>query len=108
VVYLVSNAGTHFDPVLTKLFVEMIGLYPPGTLVLLSTGDTAVVCEPPVVGRPLDRPTVRLLTEEHAGQIIDLDDGADNAEAISISLVLNPANQGQVPAIDLSMFETLG
>jgi HD-GYP domain-containing protein (c-di-GMP phosphodiesterase class II) len=108
VVHLLSNAGTYFEPVLTKLFVEMIGLYPPGTLVQLSTGDTAVVCEPPVVGRPLDRPTVRLMTEERAGQIIDLDDEAGGPGAASVSLVLNPANQGQVPAIDLSMFETLG
>ena len=36
--YLVFYAGTFFDPMLVKLFVEMIGLYPPGTLVVLNTG----------------------------------------------------------------------
>jgi hypothetical protein len=107
VAYLVANAGTFFDPVLTKLFVEMIGLYPPGTLVLLSTGDMGVVCEPPVVGRPLDRPTVRLVTEGRTGEVIDLDHEAGDPQGPSIALVLNPANQGQMPAIDLSMFDTV-
>jgi hypothetical protein len=50
---------------------------------------------------------VRLLTEGRAGEVIDLDDEAGDPQGPSIALVLNPANQGQMPAIDLSMFDTV-
>ncbi len=67
VTYLVHYSGTFFDPLLVKLFVEMIGIYPPGTLVHLDNGDLGVVCEPPAAGQPLDRPKVRLWTGEQVG-----------------------------------------
>jgi len=104
--YLISNAGTYFDPTLVKLFVELMGLYPPGTLVGLNSGDLGVVCEPPVVGQPLDRPKVRILTGERLGWVIDLDESVEDSYAFSISRVLNPANRGQMPAVDMSAFET--
>ena len=37
------NDGTQFDQNLVRRFVQLIGIYPPGTLVRLSTGDIAVV-----------------------------------------------------------------
>lgn len=103
--YLVTHAGTFFDPTLVKLFAEILGLYPPGTMVGLSNGDLAVVCEPPTVGRPLDRPRVRLLGNERSGEVVDLDEQKDGVFLLSISRVLNPSNQGQLPAIDLTVFE---
>jgi HD-GYP domain-containing protein (c-di-GMP phosphodiesterase class II) len=106
--YLIANAGTFFDPILVKLFVEMIGLYPPGTLVSLDNGDLGVVCEPPAVGQPLDRPRVRLLTPGQVGRVVDLGEHLNGTYALSVTLVLNPADQGQVPAMDLSVFETEG
>lgn len=102
-VYLVSHAGSHFDPMLVKLFVEIMGLYPPGSVVELSSGDLALVCEPPMVGMPLDRPKVRLLTGGGFGSTLDL--GESHADIVSIARVLNPANMGQLPAVDLSVFE---
>jgi HD-GYP domain-containing protein (c-di-GMP phosphodiesterase class II) len=104
VVYLISNAGRYFDPALVKLFVEMLGFYPPGTLVGLDTGDIGVVCEPPVVGHPLDRPAVRLLAPGRAGEVVDLSRQTDGRYAFSVAVVLNPANQGQIPAVDLELF----
>jgi HD-GYP domain-containing protein (c-di-GMP phosphodiesterase class II) len=106
--FLITNAGTYFDPALVKLFVEMIGLYPPGTLVSLDNGDLGVVCEPPAVGRPLDRPSVRLLTRGRAGRVVDLGERTNGTYVLSVALVLNPANKGQVPAMELSVFETDG
>ena len=104
--YLVYYAGTFFDPLLVKLFVAMIGLYPPGTLVGLDTGEVGVVCEPPVVGQPLDRPRVRLRTGGRVGEVVDLSEQTNGTYALSVALILNPAGVGQVPAIELSDFET--
>lgn len=103
--YLISHAGTYFDPALVKLFVEIMGLYPPGTLVSLSDGGHGVVCEPPVVGRPLDRPKVRITRGTESGTVIDLDQREGDRYARSVVAVLNPGNMGQVPAVDISLFD---
>ncbi|WP_287154453.1 HD-GYP domain-containing protein [Candidatus Solincola tengchongensis] len=42
---LVKEKGTAFDPLLVKVFVDMMGLYPVGTLVRLCTGELGVVYE---------------------------------------------------------------
>ena len=91
---------------LVKLFVEMIGLYPPGTLLLLDNGDLGVVCEPPVSGQPLDRPKVRLWTGGQLGLVVDLAEETNGVYAASVVSVLSPADMGQVPAMDLCDFET--
>ena len=56
---LQSLAGTVFDPKLIEVFVRMVGIYPVGSLVRLSTGELALV----VKANPTDssRPFVRLL-----------------------------------------------
>lgn len=105
--YLLLYAGSFFDPMLVKLFVEMIGLFPPGTLVVLNTGDVGVVCEPPVVGQPIDRPRVRLLGRERGGDVVDLSEQTNGTYALSITLVLNPVDMGQVPAMRLSDLESV-
>ena len=40
---LKRNDGTQFDQHLVRRFVQLLGIYPPGTLVKLSTGEVAVV-----------------------------------------------------------------
>lgn len=56
---LVGLGMTHFDPDILQIFLRKVSLYPPGTLVKLNDGATAVV----VRGNPqaLLRPVVRLL-----------------------------------------------
>jgi HD-GYP domain-containing protein (c-di-GMP phosphodiesterase class II) len=105
ITYLVHYSGTFFDPMLVKLFVEMIGLYPPGTLLLLDNGDLGVVCEAPVAGQPLDRPKVRLWTGGQTGLVVDLAEHANGAYVANVATVLSPADMGQVPAMDLSEFD---
>jgi HD-GYP domain-containing protein (c-di-GMP phosphodiesterase class II) len=101
--YLIANAGTHFDPALVKMFVEIMGLYPPGTLVELTTGETGVVCAAPALGTDHDRPQVRLLTGDRAGEVVDLGERVDGEFPVSVKHVLNPSNKGQLPAVDLSL-----
>lgn len=41
--YLYHARGKEFDEVLVEEFIQAVGLYPAGTLVLLSTGEVAIV-----------------------------------------------------------------
>jgi HD-GYP domain-containing protein (c-di-GMP phosphodiesterase class II) len=107
VVYVVANAGTLFDPILVKLFVEIMGLYPPGTVVQLTGGEVGVVCEPPAVGSPLDRPKVRVIGGGEPGTVLDLDERVGGEFVRSVAKVLNPANKGQLPAVDASIFAAI-
>ncbi|MBA4370531.1 MAG: hypothetical protein C0418_03005 [Coriobacteriaceae bacterium] len=40
---LAKNAGTAFDPALVRLFITLMGVYPPRSVVRLETGETGVV-----------------------------------------------------------------
>jgi HD-GYP domain-containing protein (c-di-GMP phosphodiesterase class II) len=42
---LVKDMGTAFDPLLVKVFIDMIGFFPIGTLVRLATGELGIVYE---------------------------------------------------------------
>ena len=39
-----SKLSHKFDPKLLQVFIRLMGVYPPGTLVQLSNGDTGMVC----------------------------------------------------------------
>ncbi len=105
ILYLIANAGTHFDRKLVKTFVEIMGLYPPGTLVELTSGEFGLVCAAPAVGLPFDRPRVRILTGDRVGSVVDLSEREGETYCRSVARVINPANLGQVPAVDPSIFE---
>ena len=57
---MLRKRGTAFDPVLVKAFVNMIGIFPVGTLLKLDTGEVGVVTHQT---RDLMRPRVLLLTK---------------------------------------------
>jgi HD-GYP domain-containing protein (c-di-GMP phosphodiesterase class II) len=58
--WMADKAGTDFDPILIKVFINMMGLYPPGTLVELESGEIGLV-KPNGKGASLDRPHIILL-----------------------------------------------
>jgi len=41
--FMLSGSGSDFDPVLLKVFINMLGVYPVGTLLKLDTGELALV-----------------------------------------------------------------
>lgn len=43
--HLYKNEGSHFEPELLQRFIKALGVYPPGTFVTLSNGDTGLVVE---------------------------------------------------------------
>jgi putative nucleotidyltransferase with HDIG domain len=56
---LEGNDGQHFDKHLVRRFVQLIGIYPPGNMVRLNTGEVAVVLR--VYAPDPHRPRVRVL-----------------------------------------------
>jgi HD-GYP domain-containing protein (c-di-GMP phosphodiesterase class II) len=57
---LAKNVGTAFDPVLVRMFTQMLGMYPPRSLVRLTTGEMGVVVKPNV---DMFAPWVRVITD---------------------------------------------
>jgi HD-GYP domain-containing protein (c-di-GMP phosphodiesterase class II) len=76
--YMFDRAGKDFDPSLIKVFINILGLYPVGTLLRLDTGELALVVSSP--SRELSRmPLVCVLEKEGEGsfikrEIINLDE----------------------------------
>jgi HD-GYP domain-containing protein (c-di-GMP phosphodiesterase class II) len=65
---LAEGAGVTLDATLVRLFVNMLGMFPPRTVVQLTSGEAAIVVKP-TEGEPL-KPTVRVITTPD-GDIID-------------------------------------
>ncbi|MCJ8499963.1 HD-GYP domain-containing protein [Desulfatitalea alkaliphila] len=58
--HMMERSGTHFDPILLKVFINMLGVYPVGTMVTLDTGELGIVVQPSADDTPT-RPVVQLL-----------------------------------------------
>ncbi|MEW5725424.1 MAG: HD-GYP domain-containing protein, partial [Thermodesulfobacteriota bacterium] len=91
--------GKHFPQVWVDRFVQCIGIYPVGTLVLLSTGDVGVVSE--VNQASLVRPVVRLILDRKERPVagvkyVDLNQ-MDN-EGLDVADVLDPQKMRLDPA----------
>lgn len=72
---MLNKRGTTFDPVLVKAFVNMIGIYPVGTLLKLDTGEIGIVMHQT---RDLLRPRLLLLTKF---------DGSEKESGTEVSLL---------------------
>ena len=72
---LLKKRGTSFDPVLVKAFVNMIGIFPVGTVLKLDTGEVGLVMHQT---RDLMRPRVLLLTKF---------DGSEKEKGADVSLL---------------------
>ncbi len=55
--------GHHFDPILVKAFINMMGIYPVGTLVILDTFEMGVVYAPNENPEEIHRPVVKLISD---------------------------------------------
>ena len=58
---MLERGGKDLDPALVKVFVNMIGVFPLGTLVLLNTNEIGIVVQTPEDAEQIDRPLVKLL-----------------------------------------------
>jgi len=73
---MLEKSGTEFDPLILKVFVDMMGTCPIGTMVLLNSGEIAIVVEINQETVYMLRPKVKLITDEMGnkldGEIVDL------------------------------------
>ncbi len=73
---MLEKSGTEFDPALLKVFANMIGVYPIGTLVALNTKELGIVTETRSEMAFILRPKVKLITDRIGnkidGKIVDL------------------------------------
>jgi HD-GYP domain-containing protein (c-di-GMP phosphodiesterase class II) len=60
---MMEQAGKTFDPVLLKVFINMLGIYPVGSVVLINTGEVGVV----IKSNPdqLSRPEVVIIADKN-------------------------------------------
>ena len=63
---IMEKAGEDFDPILVKWFVNMVGVFPVGTFVILNTGEKGLVCEGGSIENNF-KPAVLVLTEKTPG-----------------------------------------
>lgn len=92
-------AGTVFESAMLEKFIEMLGIYPPGTVVRLDTGELALVLQ----ANPQDsaRPLVRILRDAVGNDVrekreADLaeSDPATRTYRRSILVAVDPASKG--------------
>jgi HD-GYP domain-containing protein (c-di-GMP phosphodiesterase class II) len=96
-----QNPKRGYDIILVKALINLIGIYPVGTCVILDTFEVAIVAAPDPEGQQLNRPLARVAVEADGGavpppgRLVSLTerDEAGNYRR-SIVKVTNPARYG--------------
>jgi HD-GYP domain-containing protein (c-di-GMP phosphodiesterase class II) len=86
-----ENPKRGYDTVLVKALINLIGIYPVGTCVILDTFEVGIVAAPNPDGGQLNRPLVRL--------VIAADGGAIAAPGTLVNLAERNASGGYVRSI---------
>ena len=64
-----DNPSRGFDPVVVKAFVNMMGIYPVGTVCILDSGELSVVVAPSPNPEELHRPLVRIVSDANGRKL---------------------------------------
>jgi HD-GYP domain-containing protein (c-di-GMP phosphodiesterase class II) len=95
-----DNPRRGLDPVIVKAFINLTGIYPTGTLVVLDTFEFGVVHAVNPLPEMLSRPIVRVISDPmgnltHPGDLVDLTDrGPDGVYVRTIIKTENPERYG--------------
>lgn len=95
--FMLARSGKAFDPILMKLFVNAIGVFPVGTLALLNTKEIGIVVSSNPNPAKGDRPKVKIIidasgNEENGERIVDLsEEGRRGYRPYEILKVIDPA-----------------
>ncbi len=92
---MLREKGTHFDPILLKIFIGLIGVYPIGSLVLLNDREIGLVFKANPDPRWADRPQVLLVERNDKGNerkgVVDLAETDENGHfKRNIIMTLDP------------------
>ncbi len=85
---LAKGSGTSLDPVLVRLFVRLMGVYPPRSVVRLSGGQVGVVTEPSP-NDPL-RPVVKVIANAEGAFIDPVEIDLTTAPDLSVRGCIDP------------------
>jgi HD-GYP domain-containing protein (c-di-GMP phosphodiesterase class II) len=95
-----NNPRRGMDPVIVKAFINLTGIYPVGTLVVLDTFELGIVHAANPLQEMLSRPIVRIISDAmgnilYPGSLVDLADrGPDGVFARTIIKTDNPDRYG--------------
>jgi HD-GYP domain-containing protein (c-di-GMP phosphodiesterase class II) len=96
-----QNPKRGYDSVLVKALINLIGVYPVGTCVILDTFEVGIVAAPNPEGQQLNRPLVRVAVDDMGGvvpppgNLVNLTEQDDTgAFRRSIVKVTNPTKYG--------------
>ena len=87
---MLEDSGTAFDPVLLNEFIRFLSLYPVGTMLRLSTGETAVVVKVKHDKNLLDRPFVKIIIDADDKRIEPLEADLAETDPDSGAFLRNP------------------
>ncbi len=103
---MVQVSGSKLDPIVLKVFIDMIGVFPIGSFLLFDTGEFGLVAEPPEHSAQ-GRPVVILLERRGEGfvqgervDLSELDDGGRRFRR-NVERSFHPSEYGIQPAMFL-------
>lgn len=85
---LVKGAGTSLDPALVRLFVRLMGVYPPRSIVRLTGGEVAIVIQ--ANAETPARPVVRIVAAPSGALIDPTDVDLATTPELSVQACLDP------------------
>lgn len=97
---MLERGEEEFDPLILKAFVNMIGIYPIGSLVVLDTAEVGIVVGANTSSAQLTRPRVKLIANAKGqrtdGEVVDLaeKDAAGQRYLRSILMTLDAEKYG--------------
>lgn len=95
-----ENPRRGMDPVIVKAFINLTGIYPVGTLVVLDTFELGIVHAANPLQDMMSRPIVRVISDSqgnlmHPGSLADLADRTPNGDFLrTIIKTENPDRYG--------------
>ena len=92
---MLRDQGTQFDPILLKIFIGLVGIFPIGSLVMLDTQEMGIVYKANPDPKLIDRPQVILISREQKGEVkktlVDLSEtNGDGKYKRNITKTLDP------------------
>ncbi|MEP6999268.1 MAG: HD domain-containing phosphohydrolase [bacterium] len=90
-----DNPRRGMDPVVVKAFINLTGIYPVGTLVILDTFELGIVHAANPIAEMLSRPIVRIISDDqgnllHPGSLYDL--AEQSAESVFLRTIIKTEN----------------
>ncbi|MBI5193992.1 MAG: HD-GYP domain-containing protein [Nitrospirae bacterium] len=67
--FMMKKSGTAFDPIMLKIFINVVGIYPVGTLVLLNTNELGLVVKASANPHTIQRPVIKLISDSQGNEI---------------------------------------